>query len=427
MGKLAQATIKYNIYAKIEADGLVEKPDVIGAIFGQTEGLLGPEMDLHELQRMGRIGRIDANLETRGNRTSGTIIIPSSLDTSETALIAACIETIERVGPCAAHIKIEKIEDVRNVKRAYILDRAKELLSKLYLESVPDVQELTEKIKEEIRVAEITEWHGLPAGPGVNDADNIIIVEGRADVINLLKAGIKNVIAVGGTAVPQDLSKLIQEKTVTVFLDGDRGGDLILREIMNVADIDFVARAPPGKEVEELSKKEIFKALRDRIPIDQIKIEKESKPKTEVIEIKPKAPQKEEKTQQQKKEDTNILESLFALISKEETQGEHEVPKQTGKHEPEEKKFKEILEGLVGTRAACFLNATGDVLGRVPVREMYDAINEIEASVLIFDGEIDQRLINIAARKGIKYLIGMRAKKVRVPQNMKVLTLENMK
>ena len=121
MPKLAQATNKYTIYAHFECDGTVEKPDVIGAVFGQTEGLLGVDLDLRELQRTGRIGRIDVDLQIRGGKAAGTIMIPSSLDTSETALVAAAVETIERVGPANSRLNIEKIEDERTEKRKYVV------------------------------------------------------------------------------------------------------------------------------------------------------------------------------------------------------------------------------------------------------------------------------------------------------------------
>ncbi|MBU5574855.1 MAG: DNA primase DnaG [Candidatus Aenigmatarchaeota archaeon] len=423
MAKLAQATIKYNIYAKFEAEGMVEKPDVIGALFGQTEGLLGPEMDLRELQKSGRIGRIEAIIEVHNGKASGTIIIPSSLDSTETALIAACIETIERVGPCNAKIKIEKIEDVRNIKRKYIIDRAKDLLNKIYEEGISDIQELSEQLKESVRISEITTWNGLPSGPNIESFDEIIVVEGRADVLNLLRAGIKNVVAIEGTSIPEAIIKLSQEKTITVFLDGDRGGDLILKEIMSVADIDFVARAPRGKEVEELTKKEIYKSLRDKISASQIKIDyKVQKEDKKIIQEKPKVTVSTVTTRKTEEEQIpiNILETAIESAKK--------IERDIKKHEEDIhlKKFKEILESLIGTRAACFINANGDVLGKVPVREIFDAIKEIEASGIIFDGEIDQKLLSIAEKKGIKYLIGMKSKKLRPSSKVKILTINDL-
>src|SRR3989338_3712031 len=183
MGKLAQVTSKYTIYASFEADGTVEKPDVIGAVFGQTEGLLGSELDLRELQQTGRIGRVDVDIQNRNGKASGTIIIPSSLDASETAIIAAAIETIERIGPCNARVGFDKVEDTRVEKRKYVIDRAKEIMSRIS-EDVPETAEITEEIKESVRVASVVNYNGMPAGPQVATADAIVICEGRADVVN---------------------------------------------------------------------------------------------------------------------------------------------------------------------------------------------------------------------------------------------------
>jgi len=246
MAKLAQSTIKYLIEADFTANGVVEKPDVIGAIFGQTEGLLGQDLDLRELQRSGRIGRIEVTLKTGKGKTKGKITIPSSLDGSETALVAAAIETIERIGPCDSYIKLVAVKDIRAVKRDYVVNRAKKILSKLLDEELPSTIELTETIKESVRASEITEFEGLPCGADVLNSDSIILVEGRADVLNLLKNGIKNVIAIGGTKISRPIVDLTKEKTTTIFLDGDRGGDLILKEMLQLTNIDFVARAPEG-------------------------------------------------------------------------------------------------------------------------------------------------------------------------------------
>src|SRR3989338_2578638 len=269
MAKLAQNFAKYLIHAKMQAKGLVEKPDVIGAVFGQTEGLLGSDLDLRELQRTGRIGRIEVDVKSNKGRAFADIVIPSSLDAAETSLIAASLETIEKVGPCDATIEVSNVEDVRSQKRKYVIDRAKAILAAMMEAGVPDSQTLSETIKESVRTAEITTYKGLSCGPDIMTSDEIIIVEGRADVINLLKNGIRNVVASEGSKIPQEVSDLTKQKTTTAFLDGDRGGDLDLKKLLAVAEIDFITRAQFGKEVEELSRKEIFKALRDRVPINQ--------------------------------------------------------------------------------------------------------------------------------------------------------------
>ncbi len=265
-------TTKYIIHSKITADGVIERPDIVGAIFGQTEGLLGADLDLRDLQKTGRIGRIEVMVTAKGGKTKGNIFVPSSLDKVETSILAASLETIDRVGPCSAKIEVFQIEDVRAVKRKKIIERAKLIFTKMFDETVPESQELADEVRQSVRVDELT-YYGksrIPAGPNVVNSDAIIIVEGRADILNLLRYGIKNTICVGGTNIPPEVAELTKKKTVTAFTDGDRGGELIIRELLQVADIDYVARAPDGKCVEDLVQKEIIRALRRKVPVEQI-------------------------------------------------------------------------------------------------------------------------------------------------------------
>jgi DNA primase len=233
MGKISPVSAKYIVHADIEISGVVDRPDVIGAIFGQTEGLLGSDLELREIQRSGRIGRIEVNLDTRGGKSKGTIIIPSSLDKAETSIIAAALEIIQRIGPCNAKVLVTNIEDVRISKRIFVIQRAKELLKTMIDSVMPDSQELADEVSYSVRVMECVEYgkDRLPAGPAIDESDEIIIVEGRADVLNLLKHGIKNAIGVGGTTIPETILELCKKKTVTVFVDGDRGGELIVKAL----------------------------------------------------------------------------------------------------------------------------------------------------------------------------------------------------
>ena len=264
-------TTKYMVKAKINADGIVEKPDVVGAIFGQTEGLLGDELDLRDLQKSGRIGRIEVEVTSKGGKSEGVIYMSSSLDQVETVILASALETVDRVGPCKASIHVLGIEDVRITKREKVVERAKELLNELIKQSKGSSFDLTDSVRQSVQVEEITTYgkDRCPAGPNVKDSEAIIIVEGRSDVLNLLKAGIKNAVAVEGTNIPKTVQDLSRERVSTAFVDGDRGGELILRELFQVADIDFVARAPRAHEVEELTAKQIIKCLRNKVPGDQ--------------------------------------------------------------------------------------------------------------------------------------------------------------
>jgi DNA primase len=270
-------TAKYVIHADITADGVVERSDVVGAVFGQTEGLLGDDLDLRDLQQSSKLGRIDVNIDSENGQSFGTITIASSLDKVETSILAAALETISRVGPCRATVSIAGIEDVRAAKRRKVVDRAKELLSDSFDEDVMTSREILEEVRQSARVEDIVEYEGLPAGPRVEDSDAIIVVEGRADVLNLLRYGVKNAIAVEGTNVPDAVADLTQNRTVTAFLDGDRGGDLIRKELAQVGDIDYVAFSPANKSVEDLARHEVMSALRSKRPFEKSMVGEEDK------------------------------------------------------------------------------------------------------------------------------------------------------
>ncbi|WP_302081443.1 DNA primase DnaG [Salinibaculum rarum] len=264
-----QDSAKYLIHADIRASGVVERSDVVGAIFGQTEGLLGDDLDLRDLQESSKVGRIDVQIESEGGRSFGTVTIASGLDKVETAVLAAGLETIDRVGPCRAEFEVTELEDARAAKRRTIVERATDLLAE-FEESTLSSTELVEEVRQNVRVEHITEYKGLPAGPRVANSDAIILVEGRADVLTLLQYGIKNAVAVEGTDVPDTIAELTHSRTVTAFLDGDRGGDLILKELAQVGAVDYVTFAPHGRSVEDLSRSEILSALRKKALYDEV-------------------------------------------------------------------------------------------------------------------------------------------------------------
>lgn len=392
MGKISPVSAKYIVHSSINIDGVVDRPDVIGAIFGQTEGLLGADLELRELQRSGRIGRIEVNVDTKGGKTKGEIIIPSSLDKAETAIVGAALEIIQRIGPCNADIKVENIEDVRSSKRELVVNRAKELLKNLMDKVMPDSQELADEVAHSVRVMEIQTYgrDRLPAGPAIEESDEVIVVEGRADVLNLLKHGIKNSIAMNGSNVPQTIIELSKQKILTVFVDGDRGGDLNIKELLQVADIDFVTKAPDGKEVEEITKKEIHKALRSKISAEQMKMDISTNIKP--VEKKPQQP-----TFQPKKSiaPTNFNRPRQPIVTAE-----------------EKTKFKSMLEDLFGTRGAYLLDDKLNILGKVPFSELGSTIKSLKTGIhaIIFDGSFDKELLQTAEIARIKNVVAMDSK-----------------
>src|SRR3989344_1551945 len=405
MGKISPVAAKYIVHAEIDIEGVVDRPDVIGAIFGQTEGLLGTELELRELQRSGRIGRIEVNTDTRSGKTRGEIIIPSSLDKAETAIVAAAMEIIQRIGPCNAKIKVKNIEDIRISKRTFVVERAKELLKQLIDTTMPDSQELADEVAYSVRVMEIQEYgkDRLPAGPAIDESDDIIIVEGRADVLNLLKHGIKNAIAINGTSVPPTIVELCKKKEVTVCVDGDRGGDLIIKELMGVADIDFVCKAPAGKELEELTKKEIHQTLRARVAVEQAKLDINGRGG----KAPERAPERQERPQFQKfdRNQRNMREEPRPL--------QKQAPVRKVKISDDEKaKFKGMLEDLIGTRGAYILDKDLNILGKVPLTELETTVKSLGSGVyaIVFDGSIDNSLVETADRARVNFLVGMDSK-----------------
>jgi DNA primase len=273
MAKTYIDVVKYMVNAKFDISGLVDKPDIIGAVFGQTEGLLGGGLDLRELQKNGKIGRIEIDVSTGEGKTFGKLFLPSSLGRVETCILAAAIESVDRVGPFETAFKVEKIEDTRNEKRRKIINRAKDLLKTLLTTEIPDSKEISEVVESDVKSSVVTTYgpDNLPAGPDIAGNQEVILVEGRADVVNLLKNDIDNCIAIGGAIgnIPKTIVDLSKSKETTLFVDGDRGGEMIIRGVLNDAEIDYIAKAPEGREVEELTRKDIIKSLRSRVPIEQ--------------------------------------------------------------------------------------------------------------------------------------------------------------
>lgn len=360
MAKISPVSIKYMIHANFTAEGALEKPDVIGALFGQTEGLLGAELEMRELQKEGKIGRIEVELERKDRRTTGVIKIPTALDQSETTLIAAAIETIERIGPCDSQIEVERIEDVRGSKRDYILERAKKLMTEIRGSS--DSREISNEIKDSAKMAGIKEYgkNKLPCGD--ISKDEIIVVEGRADVLNLIRNGINNVIAMNGTKLPEEIKELGEEKEITLFVDGDRGGKLIVQNATDNANIKYVAIAPDGKEVEELTGKEILMHLRKKTPVNEFSKKDYSK-----------------KTGEEKFTLSNEMEA----------------------------KLKELSNKNQGTGKAILLDESLNEIEKVSVRGLSRVLKNIrkKPSVIVIDGTVTSLIIQSAEEAGCQIIV----------------------
>lgn len=420
MGKISPVSIKYTIFAKFTANGPVEKPDTIGAIFGQTEGLLGEELELRELQKNGKIGRIEVEITSKDSKSKGTIEIPTSLDKTETTIIAAAIETIDRIGPCTAKVEIEKIEDVRGGKRDYVLARAKALLGKMAEES-PDARELHLAVSSSVRAAQIQEYGAekLPAGPDMDNKE-IIVVEGRADVVNLLKYGMKNVIAMNGASLPKAISELSKERQLTIFVDGDRGGDLILKDAFANSRIEFVARAPDGKEVEELTGKEIQTALRAKMTVEDFQNQKLSRGRGRPTRERSYGRTYEKRSYGNRnysrgggydRDDRYERPGrTYSRSSSEESANKEQVMEEVENVAPanvaEKGKYKEMMKEVDGTNGALLVDKDFTVLRKVSGLEIGNAVGRSRTKVhaIVFGGMVTSPIIRALEYNHVKRL-----------------------
>jgi len=387
MGKISPVSIKYMVYANFEAVGALEKPDVIGALFGQTEGLLGSELEMRELQKEGKIGRIDVDLKNEGGKTTGEIRIPTALDKAETALIAAAIETIDRIGPTDAKIEVKKIEDIRGEKRSFIVDRAKRLLAGI--EGSSETREMADNLKEQSRMDKLKDYGSEKLPAGDISCNEIIVVEGRADVVNLLKNGVNNVIGMNGTKLPEAIKELSHEKEITLFVDGDRGGKLIARNVCENARVSYIAVAPDGKEVEELVGKEILIALRRRTPVSDFLREERA----------------ERGYERGYREDRRDFREK-PRFREERAEESHEETRVKEIDEKEKEKLVKMMGKIEGSKSALLLDSNLEVMREISSASISSSLLRTRKKIfaIVMDGLVTAGIIRYAEEKDVQVI-----------------------
>ena len=401
--------VKYHVKLKFEVDGIVEKADIIGAIFGQTEGLLGPEMNLNELQKVSKVGRIEVNVDTKSNTTKGDALLPMSTDISTAALISAAIESIDKVGPFQGKFLLVGIDDIRAIKKKVIVDRAKKIIQEWATKTISEGEEMLRDVYDASKPGKLTSFGKaqLACGTGVFESPYIILVEGRADVINLLRAGFDNSIAIEGAKIDETITNLTSGKKVIAFLDGDRAADLILKELQGLVKIDKVLRAPTGKEVEECTPLEISEILKDV---------------AETGSEQPEAPvQQQKSTRKPKTYGNNNSTSVYQEVSHSNANNGETV-----KDDPQiTSAVKEVYPQINETLEAMILDNSMQVLLKVPVSEIIKRLDSLEgARFLVMDGIITQRLIDAAYRAGIEYVVGHRMAELKKSPEITVRTFD---
>jgi len=373
--------MKYMVRADIKVNGTVQRKDIIGAIMGQTEGLLGDELELRKLQRTARIGHVDVEMENKGGKVHGLILIPSSLDNVETAIIASSLETIDRIGPCTAKISVIEIQDIRATKRTVVVDRAKELLLDLVNSGEAASKTVIEEVRSVLTVGTAKQFHGLTCGPNVESSSSLIVVEGRNDVRNLLNCGVKNAISADGAgSIKQELIDLANGKeTVVLAIDGDRGGEMLFSQLNEMMKVDFVAQAPVGQEWELLPQKTVTKCLSMKVEASKF-----------AHQIKQKQASDDKKAGVEDKNWADDMDETFEKTS---------APKEV-------QEFFTHLED-VPPRKAVFVMVDGTVTDPVGVKDLASAANEADGAIaIIYNGSINDKTLDIASEAAIETVVG---------------------
>ena len=412
--------VKYHVKLKFEVDGLVEKADIIGAIFGQTEGLLGPEMNLNELQKVSKVGRIEVNVDTKSNIAKGDALIPMSTDISTAALIAAAIESIDKVGPFQARFGLVGIDDIRAIKKKVIVDRAKKIVQEWATKTISEGEEMLKDVYDASKPGKLTAFGKaqLACGTGVFDSGWIILVEGRADVINLLRGGFDNAIAIEGAKIDETVTKLTEGKKVIAFLDGDRAGDLILKELQGLVKIDKILRAPPGREVEECTPMEIAEILKDAMPFVSADAQQLSSIQPQQTESRQtqKRDRQEQVVQQQQEEEEQRTEIIANSNANQQEDAADIVSA-----------VREVYPQINETLEAVILDSSRKTLLKIPVSDVVKKLNSAEgAKMLVLDGIVTQRLVEAADKAGIEYIVGHRMSDLKKSTDVRVRTFGEM-
>ena len=433
-----KSVVKYLVKLRFEVEGVVEKADLIGAIFGQTEGLFGPEMNLQELQKTWKVGRIEINLQSNNGRTTGEVLIPMSTDVSTCALIAAAVENVDKVGPCGAKFILLGITDVRADRRKVIVERAKSIMKDWASKTVSEGEESVKAIGDSAKRGRLITYgrESLPAGPAISDSETVIVVEGRADIINLLRAGVENTIAVEGTSIPDTVKELAKRKRMNAFLDGDRGGDLILRELTQVARIDRVYRAPRGREVEELTPVEILEILRsdgEEAPTFEREIEQRERPDRDRGRYERRGGVRYERRDHDRgprrgRERSEGYQQYEERESRVPEEPKVELPPPPPLSPELTEKVKSDYGSINGTLEAVVYDSSLNEMSRMPVNELVSKIGDSQgAKLLVFDGIITQRLVDASSKIGVTSLVGHRTAEIQnKPEEISIYSFKDL-
>ena len=220
--------------------------------------------------------------------------------------------------------------------------------------------------------------------------------------------------AVEGTNIPKSIIDLCEKKTTTAFFDGDRGGELILRELLQVADIDYVAFSPRGKSVEDMTKKEVIKTLRNKVPVEYVRDQYfEDTAELPADLLRP--------SRAVSGSDEGDRNDIFGRSGAGQKKAKESVPKIPVT-------IRDHMEDVKGRNVARFLNEDMAVIRETRSEEMEKAVETLDASAagLVVDRTVDQKLLDRLVWKGLEYVAAKDFKGIiKRPLNIRLMKMSS--
>jgi DNA primase len=172
-----------------------------------------------------------------------------------------------------------------------------------------------------------------------------------------------------------------------LFVDGDRGGKLIAKNVCDNAKVMEIAQAPDGKEVEELTGKEILQALRRKVKPKEFlfKMERDSGTRTRT---RTEFSQRRTRTSEEPTQKTTRTKSLT----------KDEVSKVAN------------LESELKSRNVLILNSDLETIRNVPSSKL-DFLRVSDVFVLVTNSA-NSKIISSAEKFGAKYVFAKSFQKI---------------
>jgi DNA primase len=269
MGIRYSSKMKYNLKFLFTVEGKVDESDIIGALLTLSAAYY-PAYGIVKLQNQSKLGKVKISkkdvVRDKQDRTEGSLQIPLNLDRADTSIFVSVIENITRIKLFGSKINLHDVEDLERGNSAKFLTRAIEVYNGFFdNEGSVSADDIRKTLLEMTSAKKAVTCGKHTIGATFTESEQVIVVEGRADVLALSECGISNTFALNGWEFDEDtIIEFLGSKTITLFRDGDEGGREIEKKLAGCVPITYVVQTPHKVSVEDLSKTEIINYLKTR-------------------------------------------------------------------------------------------------------------------------------------------------------------------